>query len=289
MNRRHFIKTGLIFVPTWFCTNGIGGNVSLSALDPEAWDWMGRVTGNGGNYTSLSVVAQDTFFKIIKAGGVRPLIYHCNNYLGTGLLSCAVPAIKDKGNTVDTMTNFVAGDYSESTGLTGNGTSKHIDTGLNLLSHIPSVNSLSLAAYIRTNTQESKITMGAVTSGNSSSLAYLYIRDTSNIRKGVACAENGARADGTSSLGLWHVSRTSSSLIKLYNNGASLASDTGGSGTLPNLSVFVHAWNDSSGGAQNYSNRPLGCYMIGAGFNDAQSAVFYNACQTAQTIVARQV
>lgn len=260
-----------------------------TSYGPLTTDWVSRVVGNGGSVSTGTKDAVNTFETALSAASLTSLIYRLNFYGGTGLSACAVPFINTKGNTLDSLNNFVSGDYSESTGLTGNGSTKWVNTGLNLLSDIPSINSFSFAAYIRSNTQEDKLTMGAVTSGNSSSLAYLYIRDSSNIRKGVACAENGARNDGTDSRGLWHISRTSSSLITLYRNGSSLATDSGSAGTLPNLSMYVHCWNDSAFGAQLLTARPLGGYVVGAGFNSTQAADFYTAWQALQTAFARNV
>src|SRR5688572_24188883 len=99
------------------------------AYDPEVLDWVDRVVANGGSVSQSTKDAANTFMVSIKAAGVRSKIYRLNLYAGTGFAACKTPLIKDIGDAVDTTVNFVSGDYSESTGLTGDGGSKYLSTG----------------------------------------------------------------------------------------------------------------------------------------------------------------
>ncbi len=288
ITRRSFIKTGLVFVPTVFSA-GLHGAVRYGNMDPKVGDWIKRVRTAGGTATGLSVVANDQFMKIATAGGLRSTLYRVNTYTGLDLTTCLVPLINSYGGTVDGNPGsvFVAGDYSESTGLTGDGSTKYIDTGL-LMTSLPDVNSGSMCAYIRTNSQESKLTMG--TGSGSVDIGYLYIRDVGDLIKGVWFLETGASTTGTDSRGLFQISRTASNAIALYRNGSSIATGAGGAGSFNTLAnLLVHAWNNITFGARDFTARTLAGYGVTSGHTATQALAYYNAWQRLQTILGRQV
>src|SRR6185436_18635558 len=185
MNRRSFIKTGLIFVPTYFVTKGIGGTIALSSLDSEVYAWMELVRAASGHYTSLSVVANDTWIKMVKAAGIRSKIHRANTYVGSDLTCVARPLITDAQNVYDVLNNFVAGDYSESTGLTGGGT-RNLDTSTLPTGFMPSDNNGHMALYNRWNLIDANVPMGAGTGtnfdylipGNTGSMSHISMTNT---------------------------------------------------------------------------------------------------------------
>ncbi|MES2367082.1 MAG: hypothetical protein V4563_14495 [Pseudomonadota bacterium] len=288
ITRRSFIRTGLIFVPTVFSA-GLHGAVRYGNMDPKVGDWIGRVRTAGGTATGLSVVANDQFMKIATAGGLRSTLYRVNTYTGLDLTTCLVPLINTYGGTTDSNGFFVAGDYSESTGLTGDGSTNYLNTGL-VMTSLPDVNSGSMCAYIRTNSQESKLTMGVGAGGSASAIGYLYIRDVGDLIKGVWFNELGASTTGTDSRGLFQISRTASNAIALYRNGSSIATDTGSAGSFtPTIDLYIHAWNNVLFGARDYTARTLAGYGVNSGHTATQALAYYNAWQRLQTILGRQV
>ncbi len=287
--RRSFIKSGLIFVPTVFNAGAMWGAVRYGNMDPKVADWIARVRSAGGAVTGLSVVANDQFMKIATAGGLRSTLYRINTYTGLDLTACLQPLVNTYGGASDINNNFVAGDYSEATGLTGDGTSKNINTTL-VMTSLPDVNSGSMCAYIRTNSQESKLTMGVGAGGSTSAYGYLYIRDVSNLIKGVWFNEPGALTTGTDSSGLFQISRTASNLITLYRNGASIATDTGSAGSFTaTFPLAVHAWYDVTLGPTTFTARTLAGYGVTSGHTSTQATAYYAAWQRLQTILSRQV
>lgn len=109
-------------------------------IHPEAADWANRVRTNGGSVSGTTLSAVDRFVKAIHAAGIRDRFYRLNLFCGTSdasLNAVRTPLYRGQslagtqyGNTIDTNNNFVASDYAENNGLLGNGTTKHLATGL---------------------------------------------------------------------------------------------------------------------------------------------------------------
>ncbi len=276
----------------WFCTRGIGGSVSLSALDPEVYSWMGRVRTNGGNYTSLSVVANDTFLKMSKSAGARPMLSRVNTYTGLDLLACLTPLINTVGSTAETNTGFVSGDYSESTGLNGGGT-KNIDTGAAPTAFMPSANDGHLAVYNRTNLIDTKVVIGSFNGGTQCD--WMVVGNTGNLTScSVHDAGGGALnyTGDTDPRGFYMIARVASNDCQLYKNGASVVSYAGALvGTRATPNIMVHCYNDVGLGSQLKTTKILAGYSLGSGvgFTAAVCAGYYAAWQRLQTILGRQV
>lgn len=286
MTRRSFIKSGLIWTPVIFSA-GLHGSVRLASIEPEVNGWMGRLTALGIAYTSLSVVASDAAMKIARP--IRSKLLRWNLYCGPGLTSCAVPLL-NVGGATDTFSSFVAGDYSEATGLVGNLTSKFNSTGFAPDPHWASVDDCSIGVYLRTKTSAADTLIGA-TSGASAavymSIAYL---GTTNYGSMFSIANASHYATGADSAGLGHylVSRTASNSLVLYKNGVLQYSTATPAGTRPLEVFYVHCQN-ATGVAGAFSDRAYGGYEISKGLTAADAVVFYTAIQRANTILGRQV
>jgi hypothetical protein len=110
-----------------------------SGFHPEARDWANRVTANGGSVSSDTLRAVDGFCRSVTSQGLRPLLLRVNLMCGSDLNACLVPLYRASslsasplGNSTDTNNNFASGDYSENSGLVGNGSTKRLITGLNI-------------------------------------------------------------------------------------------------------------------------------------------------------------
>ena len=290
LSRRSFVKTGLLFVPTIF-SGGIHGAVRLSALEPEVNAWMGRVVTNGGHYTSLAVVASDTAVKMARS--IRSKILRWNLYCGSDLLCCAAPVINDSGSTVDTLTNFVSGDYSQATGLVGNGTTKTVSTGFIPVTHWTSDNDCCMGVYLLSKTSAADYVIGAINgAGHACYMSIAYV-GTTNYGSMFSIAGGSDYATGADSAGLGHymTCRNASNSLVIYKNGVSQYSTATPAGTRPTdltFNIIVHAAL-VAGVVSAASNRAFGGYNICKGFSASDAVVFFNAVQRANTILARQV
>ena len=108
-----------------------------SGVHPEAASWRTHVVANGGSVSATTMQALDRFCRSIDANNLRSLLWRVNPMAGDNLSAALVPLYRAnsaggavQGNTTDTNTNFVSGDYSPSSGLLGNGSNKALSTGL---------------------------------------------------------------------------------------------------------------------------------------------------------------
>ena len=122
---------------------GLLSNKGVS-LDPEVSAWVTRVIANSGTVSATTIGYVNDFVLAIKAAGLRSRFLRLNLFVGDQLAACLTPLFLNGdgsgtflGNTYDSNTNFVGGDYAESGasgGLQGDGSTKYLDTGFNPLS-----------------------------------------------------------------------------------------------------------------------------------------------------------
>lgn len=288
MNRRRFIKSGLIFIPTVFSA-GLAGSVKLAQLEAGTVDWMKRVIANGGHYTSLSVVSADVQNKLILPIGNKLLRW--NSYIGGDLAACAVP-FSTTGNALDSQQNFVAGDYTEATGLTGNGSSKYVITGFVPSTHAAGDNDWSCGVYVRTKTSGTDAVLGCFVGALANCILQICYSGTTNYGTAWSNAAGADYATGADSAGIGHylLSRTATNSLVLYKNGVaqySTATPAGSKLTL-NQGIYVHGYNNA-GGPTGYSSRALGGYHFLKGLSATEVAVLYNTIQSGNRVLGRQV
>ncbi len=287
ISRRRFIKTGLIFVPTVF-SEGLHGSVHLAALEPEVYNWMGRVVTNAGHYTSLSVVANDIGMKMARP--LRSSLLRWNTYTGGDLLACLCPLINDKGSTADTNSNFVSGDYTQATGLTGNLTTKRLSTGFLVKTGWASNDNASVGVYIRTkSTGGAPTPLGAHDDSNANGITmYVTLGGSSYVYMNAdASPVSFVDAVGT---GHYVGTRTAANLLTFYRNGVSVGTNAAASGTISNAGIAMPIHASYTGvGYTGYVDSAIAGYHIGTGFTAAQASLFYQVNQRINTILGRQV
>jgi len=114
-----------------------GITLAPQVSNADAQDWVNRVYANGGTVSTSTANAVNSFCDAIDAASIRDRFYRLNLFAGTGLNAALVPVYRGTslggtqyGNATDTNVGpFVSGDYSESSGLKGNGSSKGLNTG----------------------------------------------------------------------------------------------------------------------------------------------------------------
>lgn len=258
-----------------------------AGFDVTAIGWAAAVTANGGTYSIPTLAALSTFIAGMKTDGLWTGEACFNPMCGNQLAACLV---QYSGGVWAPATNvgFVNGDYTEATGLTGNG-AKYLNTGL-----IPSasltLNDTHLAIYNRSATASGgQCQIGA--DNAVSRLLMLAPFNDGNIYSDHYNNGTGritVAAPGTP-YGLICATRTSAILHTVYRNGSSIASSAGVGGVLPiGQPIYVFAFNNN-GAPSTVSSHILSMYSIGAGRSAAQNTAFYNRVQTFQTALGRQV
>ena len=183
------------------------------------------------------------------------------------------------------LTFFGGGTFS-SLGYQPNGTNAFVNTFF-----IPSVNGMSLNSahlsyYSRTNTSAYMVEMGNYDNiNNGSTLLLLRNVNTATIRMNNLTNVDYANTD---SLGLHISNRTASNVITGWKNGIKKITSSVASTILPANPIYIGAFRDGTGTAY-YSSKQCAFASIGDGLSDAEALAFYNAVQTFNTTLARQV
>lgn len=236
--------------------------------------WLARAKANGSVGASEGELnLMDGFFRDLDAAGLLLLIPHLNLMMGADLTAALTATVATSGSATATSFNFVAGDYSRTTGLIGNGVSKYLDTGF-----VPSGTTGGLGGYVGGSfgTGGSTYQMG-VTNGTD---AY-HIRNAADGSKSVSWGGTSTASNtGFIQPGCWSVARTGTTVLRHYFNGAQVGS--GGTSTTPAspspYSVYVFGRN-SSGTATMFtkSGMRFAAYWFDLGLNPTQQTALYNA------------
>jgi hypothetical protein len=249
-------------------------------FDPDAQAFFDRVTAAGGTLSATEKIAVDTLVKQMKLDGIWTLMKAIYPMVGASASACA-QNLKSSSFTG----TFTSGWTFASTGVTPNGTSAYMNTGLK-----PSdlgQDSTHLGIYSRTNVTESRIDMGMYSVANSS---YLAVKFGGLIYPTIQSLEaSGGTSPYTTTLGLIIGNRNNSTQTKFYQNSSLLATFARAS-TIPNstFNIFLGCYNDN-GVASLFSTKQFALATLGDGLTDTQASDFYTAVQAFQTTLARQV
>ena len=107
---------------------------------PEATAWRKAVIANSGTVSAITMRAVSNFCTAINAAGIRSKFLRLNLVCGNNLAAARVPLYRGAsatgtqyGDPADTSVGPLTGtDYSEATGLQGNGSSKALDCTIKL-------------------------------------------------------------------------------------------------------------------------------------------------------------
>jgi len=269
--------------------------------DSEVVDWVNRVVANGGSVSQSTKGAVNTFMVSIKAAGLRAKIARLNLYAGTGIDACRTPLIKSIGTATDTLNNFVSGDYSEATGLTGNTTTKYLDTGvtiaaLDTFNHPATFNPVSWGVYVRTASNESSATMGVADTVVTFTQSYLIVSDIGGHTQFSMSDYNvGNYVNATDSAGVGFYlgvrANDAAGSGVIYKNGTSIATFANLGNYISTMSkkIYVHAVNNSDTSAFAWTAKTLAGYQLSGIFDATEQSTLRGIWQTFQTALSRKV
>jgi hypothetical protein len=262
------------------------------------------VVANGGSVSASTMRAVSKFCADIDAAGIRDRFYRLNLFAGTGLNACLVPLYRGQsrtgtqyGNTTDTNTNFVSGDYVEtgaSGGLAGNASNKRLNTGL--AGSTAEFDNIHLSAYeISASTNVFRVSIGMRTNFGAPGFLLLVPGSTSNYQWSVPAS--GIEVTQNPPTGHWIGVQTANRTGNLYRNGSSVSTTYfGGANSNTSFSTLAHdlaVFCVNDGGSPNvhrdFSNTRLGGYSVGPSITGTQAASFYTAMQALQTSLTRNV
>ena len=279
-----------------------------SAFHPEAEVWRNAVIANGGTVSPATLKAVSDFCRSIDAtSGLRATLLRLNLFCGTGLAACLVPLYRGAsrtgtqwGNSTDTNSNFVSGDYTEtgtSGGLVGNGSTKRLATGFDPVTAGMVNTDSHMSWYSRAVITANNCPVGAFGGGPPGAtwqaLAFggfsqLFYRSGGSTNSGIeGAAWSGANRSG-------HIiTMRNGSDAKAYRQGTDLnltvtVSNTNTWASVSPGAPFVFARNNV-GTADQFLAATLQGYSLGLSMSASQASAFSTAMQTFQTALGRQL
>jgi len=259
------------------------GLIASSILQVDA-DWLAyynRVIAAGGSLTTTEQNATKTLVADLKSAGIWSGMKAIYPMVGASAAACA-QNLKSSSFTG----TFSSGWTFASTGVTPNGTSAYMDTGLNISTQL-TLNTNSTSAYYRTNVIRNGAN-GAYVTGNN--CFYFGPRYGGSIFYAASQQEAGSLLTGANldSRGFYQLNRNAINSVKFFKNNTTLASSiVSNTGALPNFNFFVSALNGSS--ISDYDNKEQAFTSISDGLTDTQAGDFYTAVQAFQTTLSRNV
>ena len=184
---------------------------------------------------------------------------------------------------------FSGGITHSNTGALPNGTNAYADTKLNPSLILTGTNS-HVSTYLRTNNDGVKCDIQSAELF-ATKIIGLYAKLSNNIYADIGNA-NISRiiTSVSSSAGFSNITRTSSTVFKVFKNGSLLATNTNtDTAAMPNKNILLFATPETGSGIGQYSNRQCAFASIGDGLTDTEAANFYTAVQAYQTTLGRQV
>jgi len=258
----------------------------------DSYAWQTNIVTSGGTISVSSYLTGVRFINQVQQWGVRPRIGRANLYLGNQTNAMLCPIITDWSGGAPAVINddliaFVAADYSEATGLTGNTSTKYLRcskaTGLGISTFTVHTN-LHMAVYVRTASNEASDEMGVAFAG------------TGNY--GIAAGNGGSTyifmglntpSTANTNAGFVLSTRTASNAAVTYKNGTAVVTDnTADGGSLASGFLVVHAFN-SAGTVGGFDSRPLSYYAVGLSISATLQGPYRIAVRNVQLAKGRNV
>jgi hypothetical protein len=262
--------------PFWF-----GGGT-----DPDADDYFDRITAAGATIDATARAAINAFIVGCKADSIWTLLLDVGPLCGDSLTAALIKLKKLSSGWSYTNNNFLSEDYGQSTGLTGDGSSKYLTSGV--LGTDLTTDSTGIGVYDRSTTAAQTNPHGS-TSGPSACFR-LWIGGADNIiySDQYNTANELASSTISGAIGFVFATRPASSAHAIYRNGSVIASTSTTGGSLPAVGITFFAQN-FNGIIADYSNHALSFLCLTAGMDATQSAALNTRVQTLQTALGRNV
>lgn len=262
-------------------TQGLTGGGGVQQ-DDDADAYFTAVEGAGAALSDADKAAITSFVIDIKSAGVWDKIDSASIFKGASTLAGAL--IKLKGTGANTNNNFVAGDYSAATGLTGDGVTKYINTNRTAATVFSTNNGHLCVWSTSSDLRTDSVEMSAAVSSNQVigcvNLTGLVGGDgpRSHLFDSDPAGGELVIATGLAESGMFVASRTSASDHRIFFNGTQKgATQTTSGGLAPNRNIDVFRLEIAGG---LYSNRTLAYYSFGDGLTPSEVSSYNTALTT---------
>lgn len=187
---------------------------------------------------------------------------------------------------------FNGGGTHSATGYLPNGTTSYADTKL-IPSSILTSSNLHISYYSRTDSVLPDMMGLQDDNVNNGSQIYFQANKTTDIYSAINTDANRINVSSTNTTGYYVVSRITSTNLKAYKNGSQVGSNVSNSTSYSaNIPMYLGAFNyKPPGGASliQYGNKECAFASIGDGLTSAEATAFYNAVNSFQVALSRNV
>jgi hypothetical protein len=254
--------------------NGGGGG---NDADAQAF-----ITASGISGTEATAI--NTLVGALKSANIWTKIKAAYPMVGGTATSCKWNLKNPVDSNAAYRLVFSGGGTFSSNGYQLNGTNAYANTFLTPSTNL-TLSNFHLSFYSRTLTVGVVIEIG----GNGNLASYTHLRVAANFVSGSGAATSLAFTTTTDARGFWlGTKRAANDRAVFRNNLKQNSSATSDSNTLDTLPIFLGAWNNY-GTPAFYSNKQCAFASIGDGLTDAEALAFYNAVQTFNTTLNRNV
>lgn len=267
----------------------VGGRTIVSSgggFDPDAQAFFDRVTTAGGTLSTTEKNATNQLVLDMKSAGIWSAMRAVYPMVGASAAACA-QNLKSSSFTG----TFTSGWTFASTGVTPNGTSAYMNSNF-----VPSSNGLTydnnhISFYSRTSAQSGAIQFYEMGSGNATSTdnLSLFIRRNTDLAGYDSGDFTTNRASFTNTNGQgFYCGTAPNTTSKYFKNGVSQVSKSLSVKSISGINLYIGAFNENNA-TTYYSPRECAFASMGLGLTDTQATALYNAVQTMNTTLSRQV
>jgi hypothetical protein len=252
-----------------------------TTYEADAAAFFTRVTSAGGSLTTTEQQAVNSLVIQMKADGIWTPMKAVYPMVGASAAACA-QNLKSSSFTG----TFTSGWTFASTGVTPNGTSAYMNTGIKVSVDL-ALNSNSFSFYSRTEKDALEPDMGGSVQNATTTELNVYTRFGNQIYFRNNSNNIAAAATNISSLGLFVNNRNSSSETRNRIR-TTLVTQSNTSNTANSSNIYISAVGNNSG-TLTFSTRQIAFAHIGDGLTDTNSLDLVNAVQSFQTTLSRNV
>lgn len=255
----------------------LGNAGGVKPTDAIALDFEARVIAAGGTLTASTLAAVDNLVKSYKKENIWNKKIDIGLFVGSNLAAALVKLKFPSGvQSTLTPTDFVEGDYSQASGLAGDGLTKALNTGVIPNTHIGDLKNLHVQVVgnnpsVLTGNTTVKVLVGSTTANNR-----LFMRhNTGAVRfefnAGLAALVNVAYDPATAIVGTLLASTLGANNAYFFYNGTQVSTDTSFNAvTLGTDPVTIFAQSEDAV-VKQHCNLVCRGYSLGFGLTPAEA------------------
>lgn len=239
---------------------------------------------DSGAISLRSVQHADKFIRDCKEAGVLNSLWFFMLFIGNNLSLAMRSWNSSVGGPAAAAVNMVESDYSEATGIAGNGTTKYVDSGY-------PATELAATAHVSVYLREDPLTTQYLMGVNGPAAADIAGISTTagTFTAGFLGKTNGAAESAVPVKGFLYADRSGPTNIALYRNNTQIATSVVNVvPAYPARNFYICARNND-GALASLGNRKISFVSAGASMTAQQRTDFYSIVQTLQTNLGRNI